>query len=245
MGRGKWDFRVDAKMVWLPFCCYVLFLVWVVATKKTFYIGSLREIEGVIFVSSDILYYFQFIPSFFVIFLTTSVFAETYRPISSSLIRTFPLSVYQIWGGRTLNLCAALYAVLVPAILVGTMQANDGIQDFIQGFDLPLDPGMFSPYPILLNCLGSIVFLVFATQALFALTRHRALTTMLLFVFCVLVAGPLWKVLGQYNPFYGCFSPFPMEPVILPNVWSLLSLALILGSALFFYFKSLIKGSVA
>ena len=241
MGRGKWDLRIDVKMAWLPFCCYVLFLVWVVATKKTVYIGSLREIEGIIFVSSDILYYFQFIVSFFVIFLTTSVFAETYRPISNALIRTFPLSVYQIWGGRTLKLCAALYAVMVPAILIGTAQVNDGIQEFLQGFDSPIDPAPFSPYPILLNCLGSIVFLVFATQALFALTRHRALTTMLLFVFCVLVAGPLWKLFGQYNPFYGCFSPFPIESVMLPNVWSLLSLALVLGAALFFYFRSMVK----
>lgn len=240
MHKGIWDAKIDIKSACIPFCCYVCYLIYIIAAPKLRYVTALYERDGTIFIGSDILFYFQFIVSFFVIIISSGVFEETYRPSANSFIRTLPLGVHQIWTWRYVRLLAAIYALLVPAVLLGVDQVNAGIKEFAEAFDLQLGTVALSPYPILLNCFASAAFILFLTQTALIITKHRMIADSFLFVYCIMEAGPLGNRLGQYDPFYECFSGTHLYSTMLPNFIILVILSLLFGIIDFIWYRSIV-----
>ena len=66
-----------------------------------------------------------------------------------------------------------------------------------------------------------------------------------LFVYCIMEAGPLGNRLGQYDPFYECFSGTHLYSTMLPNFIILVILSLFFGIIDFIWYRSIVGTKVA
>ena len=243
MYKGKWDVRTDFKMVQIPLACYVSFLIYIIVTRKLNYISSIScRGNGTIYVGSQIFFYFQFVTSFFVITISSSMFQEFYRPQARLLIRTLPLSVHQIWTLRYMKLLIVLCLIMTPAILLGVNQVNVGIVHFIKTFDLKVENAYLNPGPIFLQCFVSANFILLLTQVTLIVTKYRMIACSFMFVYCILEAGIWGNFMGQYDAFYGCFSAFPLYATVPINFYATLAISIFLQILVFAWYKSNLCG---
>ena len=224
---GKWDVKTDFKTIRISVVCLIIFVVYIIASQKLTYVGAVDTRSGTVFVGTNLYFYFEFLVSLFVIIISSTMFEETYRQSAMSYIRTLPLNVGQIWIFRYLRLLGILLIIVLPVLLLGIKQVNQGINEFVTIFNLKIENRTVQTWPILFHCMISINFYILLTQAAMILTKNRTMACSILFAYCIMEAGPWGGFLGTNALFYGSFSDIPINVNALPN----LSLILI-GSAL-------------
>lgn len=206
---GKWDRRLDFMSIRLVIFIFTGFIIYIVISCKLKYIASLNENAFYISIGTDLLFYFDYIVSFFTIIASSTMFEETYRKPARSYICSLPLSIHELWTWRYFRLLSVVSFITIPALLFGSNQVILGITEFIERFHVEVHVQHFPIWQIVIRTIISINFSILITQIFLILFRNRIIVCAILFSYLIMEAGPWRQFLREYAWFYGSFSPIP------------------------------------
>lgn len=229
---GKWRWQTDVLSGRLPLLLWAVYVLWLFV-KAPFYVGQLGYTEsGAPVAGADVYFNLQMIPCVLIVFLTSEIFAETFRPGAREYISTFPAGAGTVILRRYVRLYGILALSYVPLCLFAAGTINRGIEDFI--FNFPEYSGFpeISVFPMLVQCLVAAAFYISLALILLLIFKSRYFPVILTIIYCFLEKGPLRRTFGDYALFYGINSPpklyelFP-ENTVLMLILTVVFLALV------------------
>ena len=230
----RWRLKTDIKLIQAPACCMVIYLMWLILSKKLTFVSSISVTETNILIGTQILFYFQFVLSSFIIVITSTLFEETCRPESYAYLCTLPLSIWKMWIIRYIRMLFFLYLIIVPTLIISIHQVNDGIKEYCTTFNLDPSGIRFNGLSVFVSCLLSINLYMVQAIVSIMLLKNRVVSNAVLFAYNLMEMGPWGGFLGEKAVFYGSFCSIPINSRLLPNTSVIVILTFIL--LLFFYF---------
>lgn len=233
----KWSAKTDACSASLSFLALAFFLICVVASGRLYSTPSINVLETYTLVGSDLLFYFQFILSGFVVVITSFVFEETFRPSALGYLKTLPFTVIDAWAVRYLRLLIALLAMITPALIIAIAQTNAGMEVYYSVYSNMGADLRVSRVAVIINCFLTVNFDILVSQAALILCKHKILSNALLFSYGIMEMGPWGNFLGQRAIFYGCSGAYPIGIPVMPNAVGILCLSIGLCIIIFMWFR--------
>lgn len=233
---SRWSLRTDIRLVRWPACCTIAFLALLLLSNRLSSVYAVNMWDTGVWIGTKLLFYFQFVMSFFVIVLTSALFEETCRPKAYTYLRTLPLTVWKMWILRYLRLLLFLYCLTIPAMLVSIRQVNAGIAGFCASFDRGAPP-YFSGAAAIRSCVLAYNVYIFATLVAMVLLKNRIFANALLFAYNVMELGPWGSFLGEKAVFYGR-DLLPTGSSPLPNTLVHVALLLLLFAIFYLWYAA-------
>ena len=225
---GKWQIRTDFFLIYKNLVVLLVYFIVVIVFRVGGRITSITTTEdGLCFIDSRILLFYQYILSFFVAAITTKYYEDCCNLQTFCFLQSLPMSIYQIWINRCIRLIAAMLFLSVPAIAVSLYQLKCDIDQCQLGV---INNSYFSERAIvcLLICFITICFVVFLSLCIMLFFRNRIISCAILFSYFIMEMGPWGRFEGTWSPFYASFSSYNRS-VMLMNITNVLVLCLIVS----------------
>jgi len=203
---AKWRWQTDLKAGLMPLLVYVAYLLYLFY-RAPFSVCSLGfDEEGYPGAGTGVCFYLQFIPCMLIVFLTSSIFGECFRGSVRNYVVTFPVKTTDVILKRYLTLFVLLVLLHIPVILFAVRRINNSIDSFITSFPEYAGFPYVPVFPLMIQCVVGIAFYIALAVFLLFLFRDRYLPVILTIVYCILEAGPLIGILGNFCIFFGSFG---------------------------------------
>lgn len=224
---AKWRWQTDLKEGLVPLIIYAVYLLYLFL-RMPFYVGSLHPDEGNGFLlASNVYYYFQFFPTVLIVYMSSTIFAESFRRSVREYIVTQPIKTVDIVLKRVLRLFGTLFLLHIPLILLVAGKINTGIDSYIVRFPEYSGFPYIEVFPMLVHIAIGIGFAIASAVFLLSLFKNRYMPVILTIIYCMFECGPLRETFGKYAIFYGAFTPAPVNEMFPVNLIILLILTVI------------------
>lgn len=220
---GHWRWQTDFYSGWKALAIYGVYLayLWI---RTPFYAGPYYNTSGLPVVGGNIYFYLQLLPCIFIVYITTNIFAESFRPISREYFSTFSVNNGTLLFQRYLRLWALLVLPIIPLCIYAVKKINLGIAYSIAEITNLSGFPFISIWPMLAQCIIAIAFYIALALILLLIFKSRYLPVILVVIYCFMEYGPLRDTLGKYAVFYGSSTSPDLYTVLPPNMYILAGL---------------------
>ena len=150
--------------------------------------------------------YFQFVMSFFLILLTSSMFSQTFDKKSSIYIKSLPLSFWEIILFRLFKLVFCILTIYLPVVYISFRKTNLSILAFMEIFT------EYENFPIIdisIPIIHSIIFVIFFVTLiifLYSILKDKSIVILAFITYLAFEITFLPKIFaGKLSIFYGTF----------------------------------------
>lgn len=229
--KKKWLVKIDYLCARKIYCFLIIYLI-IIGVLPYPYATSIGINDNMIFYNNSFFFFYQYVFSIFISEITSSVFLEICKPVSSMFIKTLHVSAFELVWKRIINLYFTIALPYVAMIVYGVHRINLSI--YATAANSAALNGVLVPFVNwrvpLTHCLVGLLFYIIANLSLLTIFRSKRTTMMIVLAYCVMEAGPFPAILGKYTLFNGAFTRPDFFSILPANVViQIILLCLMLG----------------